>query len=64
MALLGAAVTVAACYALGALLIGRLGVRLHRGERFPLAFVLGAACLHLSIFSLLALKIAYWPVVV
>ncbi len=64
MPLLGATLTVGACYALGALLIGRLGVRLLRGERFPLAFLLGAACLHLAIFVLLALKIAYWPVVV
>jgi hypothetical protein len=64
MPLLGALATVAACYALGALLIGRLGVRLHRWERLPLAFTLGAACLHLAIFALLALKIAYWPVVI
>ncbi len=63
-ALLGAAVTVAACYALGALVIGWVGARLQRYERFPLAFILGAACLHLLIFALLALKIAYWPIVV
>jgi hypothetical protein len=62
--LLGALLTVAACFALGTLLIGRLGVRLDRGEGFPLAFILGAACLHLAIFALLALKIAYWPVVI
>ena len=62
-ALLGAALVAAACYALGARLIALVGARLDRRERFPLAFVLGAACLHLSIFATLALKIAYWPVV-
>ncbi len=68
MALLGALLTVAACYALGALVIARLGVQMgvemDRWERFPLAFILGAACLHLAIFVLLALKLAYWPVVI
>ena len=63
-ALAGALATVVACYALGALVIGRLGTRLHRYERLPLAFILGAACLHLLIFAVLALKVAYWPVVV
>src|SRR5262249_45403947 len=28
----------------------------------PLAFILGAACLHLAVFAILALHIAYWPV--
>ncbi len=64
MPLLGALATVAACYALGAALIDRLSARLGRWEYLPLAFPLGAACLHLVIFALLALKIAYWPVVV
>jgi hypothetical protein len=63
-ALAGALVTVLACYAMGALLIDRLGAQLSRSERFPLAFLVGAACLHLAIFALLTLKIAYWPVVV
>jgi hypothetical protein len=63
-ALAGALVTVAACYAIGALLIDVLGAELARSERFALAFILGAACLHLLIFAVLALKIAYWPVVV
>ncbi len=54
----------AACYAMGVQLIGRLGAGLQRVERIPLAFLLGAACLHLVIFAMLALKIAYWPVVV
>ena len=63
-ALLGAALTVAACYAAGAMLIDRLGVALLRFERLPLAFTLGAACLHLAVFAILALQIAYWPVFV
>jgi len=61
-ALLGAGFTVAACYAAGSLLIDRLRASLRRDERIPLAFVLGAACLHLAIFAILALHIAYWPV--
>jgi len=61
-ALLGAALTAAACYAAGAMLIDRLGIDLRRFERVPLAFTLGAACLHLAIFAILALQIAYWPV--
>jgi hypothetical protein len=62
-ALLGAALTVAACYRLGAFLIGLVGAKLDRWERISLGFLLGAACLHLAIFGLLALRIAYWPVV-
>ena len=61
-ALLGAALTVVACYAAGALLIARLGVPLRRAEHFPLAFVLGAACVHLGVFAIFAMKIAYKPV--
>ncbi len=65
-ALVGAALTVAACYAAGALLIDglidRLGVALFRYERAPLAFTLGAACLHLVVFAILTLHLAYWPV--
>lgn len=61
-ALFGAGFTVAACYAAGSLLIDRLRVALRRDERIPLAFVLGAACLHLAIFGVLAVHIAYWPV--
>ena len=63
-ALFGAGFTVAACYAAGTLVIDRLGAALRRDERIPLAFVLGAACLHLVIFAILALHIAYWPVLV
>ena len=61
-ALFGAGFTVAACYAAGSLLIDRLRATLRRDERIPLAFVLGAACLHLAIFAILAVHIAYWPV--
>ncbi|HEY6344169.1 MAG TPA: glycosyltransferase family 39 protein [Bryobacteraceae bacterium] len=63
-AILGAALTAWACYAAGSFLIGRLKLKLERAERFPLAFVLGAACLHLAVFVLLALHLAYWPVLV
>jgi hypothetical protein len=61
-ALFGAGFTVAACYAAGSLLIDQLRAALRQDERIPLAFVLGAACLHLAIFAILALRIAYWPV--
>jgi hypothetical protein len=63
-AILGAALTSGACLAAGALLIGRLGVKLRRAEQAPLAFVLGAACLHLAVFTILALHLAYTPVFV
>jgi F5/8 type C domain/Dolichyl-phosphate-mannose-protein mannosyltransferase len=63
-ALLGAALTVAACYASGVLLLGRLGLTLKRAEQLPLAFILGAACFHLAVFAFLAAHIAYWPVLV
>jgi hypothetical protein len=58
----GAALTIAACYAAGTALISRLGTSLQPAERFPLAFVLGAACLHLTMFTVFALKIATRPV--
>ena len=63
-ALLGAALTVAACYATGTVVLQRLGTMLSRPEKFPLAFVLGASCLHLAVFAVMALKLAYWPVLV
>ncbi len=67
-ALLGAGLTIAACYGAGAMLIDRLGLcsslRLRRLERLPLAFTLGAACLQLAVFLILTLQIAYWPVFV
>ena len=63
-ALAGAAFTVAACYGVGAIFTARLGARLRRDEKFPLAFVLGASILHLAIFAILALHIAYRPVLI
>ena len=63
-ALAGAAFTVAACYGLGAMIAARLRARLRRDEKFPLAFVLGAAVLHLAIFAVMALHIAYRPVLI
>ncbi|MGA3204212.1 MAG: glycosyltransferase family 39 protein [Bryobacteraceae bacterium] len=63
-ALLGAAVTVAACYATGALVVDWAKAPLKRPERFPLAFVVGASVLHLVVFLTLALKIAYRPVLI
>lgn len=61
-ALLGAGMTIAACYAAGAMLMDRLGLRLRRLERLALGFTLGAACLHLAVFLILTAQIAYWPV--
>src|SRR5438105_4861657 len=61
-ALAGAASTVAACYSLGAVIAARLGAQLRRGEKFPLAFILRAAVMHLAVFALLVLQIAYKPV--
>ncbi len=63
-ALLGAAATVAACYALGALMVDWAKAPLKRPERFPLSFLLGASVLHLIIFAMLALKIAYRPAII
>ena len=63
-ALVGAAATVAACYATGALLVDWAKAPLKRPERFPLSFVLGASILHLIVFEMLVLKIAYRPAVV
>jgi len=65
---LGAAFTVTACYAAGALFIDsfidRANTSLRRPERIPLAFLLGAACLHLMMFAIFALQIAYTVVIV
>lgn len=61
-ALAGAAFTVAACYGLGSMIAARLRARLRRDEKLPLAFVLGASVLHLAIFGIMALRIAYRPV--
>jgi len=63
-AILGAALTSGACYGVGDLLVAKLGVKLNSAERTPLAFILGAACLHLAVFAILVLHWAYWPVFV
>jgi hypothetical protein len=62
--LVGALLTVAACYALGSLLLARLRVTIARAEKPPLAFTLGAAVLHLVIFAILTLHVAYTPILV
>ena len=61
-ALFGAVFTVAACYAAGALVLDRLRANLRRFEQIPLAFVMGAACLHLVMFAIFASHVAYKPV--
>ncbi|MEO8100635.1 MAG: hypothetical protein ABI811_23255 [Acidobacteriota bacterium] len=65
-ALFGAGFTAVTCYAFGVVLLDRLGLSgmLRRPERYPLGFTLGAAALHLLLFALLALHIAYWPVII
>jgi len=60
----GALVTVAACYSLGSWFLVRLRISLRRAELPPLAFTLGAALLHLIVFAILALHIAYTGVVI
>lgn len=64
--LLGAGFAVAACYAIGVLIMDRLRISgfLGRPERYPLGFLLGAGAVHLLMFLLLALHLAYWPVVI
>ena len=59
-ALLGAAATVAACYAAGALLVDWARAPLKRVERFPLAFVVGASVLHLVVFAVFAASLLGW----
>ena len=63
-ALTGAVLTVMACYGLGSLLTARVGARLRRDEKFPLAFVLGAAVLHLGLFAVMVLHLAYRPILI
>jgi hypothetical protein len=59
--LLGAAATACACYSSGAMFIDRLGIaqKLRRSERIPLAFILGAGCLHLILFAILSLHLGH-----
>src|SRR5580698_444746 len=61
-AMFGAAFTVAACWGAGVLAIAWCGAKLRKAETFPLSFVLGAACVHLAVFAIMAAKIAYKPV--
>lgn len=63
-ALIGALWTLAACYSLGSAIAAVLGLRLSRLETFPFALVLGGSVFHLLVFTVLALKIAYTPVLV
>ena len=61
-AIFGAAFTAAACWAAGVLAIGWCGAKLRKFETFPLAFVLGASCLHLAVFAVMTAHIGYKPV--
>jgi hypothetical protein len=60
--LLAAGFTVAACWGAGMLVIDRIGAKLSRSEKFPLAFILGASLVHLFVFAAMALHVAYKPV--
>lgn len=62
MALFGALITVAACWGAGILLIERTGAKLARLERNALAFVSGAALVHLFVFAAFTLHFAFKPV--
>jgi Dolichyl-phosphate-mannose-protein mannosyltransferase len=62
-ALFGAVFVVAGCYSAGDLLIAWSRAKLSPSERAPLAFVTGAAVVHLAMFAALALKIAHRGVI-
>src|SRR5207244_582130 len=64
--ILSAGFTVAACYSTGVLALHycELRERLRRTEYVPLSFVLGASILHLAVFAILALHVAFKPVIV
>jgi hypothetical protein len=55
----GAAITVAASYTLGRLLLDALRVRLYGQEETLFSFITGAACLHLVVFALMSAQLAY-----
>ena len=61
-ALFSAIFTVAACWGAGTLVIERIGAKLGRAEKFPLAFILGASLVHLFVFAAMALHVAYKPI--
>jgi hypothetical protein len=64
LALLGALATATACYSLGRLVLAKLRVRLANQEHTPLAFLLGAALLHLAMFAVLVSGYAFLPVII
>lgn len=59
MAMLGAAVTVAGCYALGSVALAWSRAKLDRLERGSLAILVGASWMHLAIFAIMSAKLAY-----
>jgi len=61
-AICGAAFTVAVCFALGSLLLRRLGLEFHRMEDALFAFVSGSAVLSLAVFGLCLVHRARWEV--
>ena len=61
-ALLGAMLTVAACYAIGIRVLAWSRVKVDRMERVPLAFLAGAGMLHLAVFAVMTARIGYKPV--
>ncbi len=61
MALVSAALVVAACWGAGVVLVDWCGAKLNRLESVPLQFLTGACVLHLTIFAVMTLKIAYKP---
>ena len=65
-AMFGALFAGTACYAIGTLVAKGTGWREHLSpsEVIPLTALLGAACLHLMMFAIFAMQIAYWPVIV
>lgn len=60
--LFGAACTLAACGALGSILLQRLSVRLYREEAALFSFLAGSACLQVVIFTLCSFHAAQWEV--
>jgi hypothetical protein len=63
-ALLGGVLTVAATYATGSLLVAWSKAPLKRTEWVPISFVTGASVVNLVVFAILALKIAYRPLLI
>jgi len=55
--LFGASFTVATAWSIGAILLGRLSIRLYRMEERLFAFILGSGCLSGILFALAALKL-------